>query len=215
MAVDQRAVWDTIAASFDRTRTRPWTHVVKFVAGLPRGSRVLDLMAGNGRHLVSLDEAGCLPVALDWSPALLHAAQRKVPTASCVVGDAAHLPFADQTFDACIYVAGLHGIPDPLARATSLRELLRVLRPGGSAQVTVWSRDAPRFASLGLPPGEVDVEVPWRADGMNEMRSYHLYTRDALQRDLAAVGFEVDEPSPVDYVWGKGDNLVATARKPT
>src|SRR5687768_3730688 len=49
VAADQREVWTAIADSFDRTRQRPWPHVVSFLEALPKGSRVLDLMGGNGR----------------------------------------------------------------------------------------------------------------------------------------------------------------------
>lgn len=207
--LDQRQVWEAIAESFDRTRAKPWTHVVDFVQALPAGSRVLDLMAGNGRHTKALVDAGHHAVALDWSVTLTRAAQRQALAAGCVVGDAAHLPFVDAAFDACIYVAGLHGIPDAAARAASLRELHRVLRPGGAAQVTVWSRDAPRFAPLGLAPGDADVEVPWRADGLNETRTYHLYTVAGLRADLAAAGFKVASVGPVSLKWADADNLVA------
>ena len=59
MASDQRKVWTAIADSFDRTRQRPWPHVVRFIEGLPPASRVLDLMCGNGRHAkVAAEEIG-------------------------------------------------------------------------------------------------------------------------------------------------------------
>ncbi|HLF16768.1 MAG TPA: class I SAM-dependent methyltransferase, partial [Candidatus Thermoplasmatota archaeon] len=176
MASAAHSMWERIAHSFDRSRVRTWPHVEAFLRTLPPGSRVLDLMAGNGRHTRTVLDAGHQAVWLDWSRPAATIARSRYPAAGAVVGDAVHLPFADATFDAAIDVAGLHSIPTPEARVASLRELRRVLRPGGRAQVTVWSRDAPRFHARGEPGRPLDVVLPWRADGHDEDRAYHLYT---------------------------------------
>lgn len=202
----QREVWDAIAAGFDRTRARPWPHVEAFLRTLPAGARVLDLMAGNGRHAKVADAMGLACVALDWSRPLLAAGRR--PHAS-VLGDAVRLPFADASFDACVYVAGLHGLPSAALRRQSVLELRRVLRPGAPTQVTVWSRTAPRFR--GLPADQHDVVVPWKADGLREERTYHLYNADSLRIHLAGAGFRVDELVAVRVAADEPDNLVATA----
>lgn len=207
----QRDVWNRIAASFDATRQRAWPHVVAFLEGLPNGVRVLDLMCGNGRHLGGACASGLDAVGLDWSAPLARTAAQHGPV---VVGDATRLPFGDGTFDACIYVAGLHGIPDAGGRAASLQELRRVLSPGGLAQVTVWSRDAPRFTKMGLAPGPADVVVPWRAGGLDEQRTYHLHTRATLQAALETACFEVASLDRVAIASGTADNLVAVVRRP-
>lgn len=209
MAADQRKVWTAIAASFDRTRTRPWPHVLRFLQGLPKGSRVLDLMAGNGRHARSIVDAGHRAVAVDWSQPLCAILRGKVAGADVVLGDATALPLADASMDACVYVAGLHGIPSPQGRDASLRELRRVLKPGGQAQLTVWSRDAPKFA--GLPPGIVDVDVPWKGDGHQQVRTYHLYGTASLRAACESAGWRVESIEPVD-VAAPRDNLVALIR---
>lgn len=204
MAPDQRKVWTAIADSFDRTRQRPWPHVEAFLRTLPKGARVLDLMAGNGRHAKAAAALGLDVVALDWSAPLLarSAGQR-------VLADAVALPLADATFEACVFSAGLHGLPSPEARDACLRELRRVLRPGAPAQVTVWSRDAPRFAGA----ASADVEVPWRGDGHAEMRRYHLYSEASLRAALADAGFTVESLAAVALASPTADNLVAVVHK--
>jgi SAM-dependent methyltransferase len=209
MASDQREVWTAIADSFDRTRQRPWPHVVAFLEALPPSSRVLDLMAGNGRHAKAAAAAGHAVVALDWSrPLVARSAGDRV------LADATRLPLRTGAFDACVFVAGLHGLPGAEGRAACLGELHSVLRDGGLAQVTVWSRDAPRFRAVPGPPGEpADVEVPWRADGHDAVRTYHLYTEAALRRDLEAAGFHVDQLAPVALAGDGPDNLVALVHR--
>ena len=204
---DQRRVWTAIATAFDRTRQKPWPHVAEFIRSLPPASLVLDLMAGNGRHARVAAEAAHHPVALDWSLPLVRRAH-----GDRVLADATRIPLRDGSVDAAVYCAGLHGLPSGDGRAASLRELRRVLRPGGLAQVTVWSREAPRFAALGLPPGPADVAVPWKSGSLQEERHYHLYTAEALRADLEAVGFEVRSVTAVSIA-EPNDNLVAVVRR--
>lgn len=210
---DQHRVWEAIATSFDRSRTRRWPHVEAFLATLPAGSRVLDLMAGNGRHTASILEAGHVAMWLDWSRPAARIAARRYPQASVAVGDATALPLLDSSFDAAILVAGLHSLPTAAGRSACLRELWRVLRPGGLAQVTVWSRDAPRFRGEGQAGEAIDVVIPWRSHGHDEERHYHLYTPQALRTEAEAAGFVVADEAAVAIVSAEPDNLVATVRK--
>lgn len=194
---DQFEAWNTIASSFDATRNRTWAHVEAFLDAQP--SRVLDVMCGNGRHL----RPGM--VGVDWSEGLTQAAARQ---GAVVRGDATRLPFADGAFEAAIYVAGLHGIESREARVASMRELRRVV--DGQAQVTVWSRDAPRFAKLDLPAGPCDLVVPWRRDGHDVARFYHLYDAASLEADCVAAGWRVDRVEGVAIAASSPDNWVAT-----
>ncbi|HEX2066118.1 MAG TPA: class I SAM-dependent methyltransferase [Candidatus Thermoplasmatota archaeon] len=208
----EHGVWEAIADSFDRNRTRTWPHVEAFLRALPPGSRVLDLMGGNGRHTRCILEAGHRPVWLDWSRPAARIVAKRYPAADVLVAEATRLPAADGAFDACIFVAGLHCLPTATARRAALRELRRVLRPGGVAQVTVWSRDAPRFRAEGTPGQPLDVVLPWRSDGHDEPRPYHLYTPGALATDLHAEGFTLEGVASTAVVAREPDNLVATVR---
>lgn len=211
---ESHAAWERIADSFDRNRTRPWPHVETFLGSLPRGARVLDLMGGNGRHTKSILAAGHEATWFDWSRPAARIVRSRYDV-GVVVGDAVHLPFSDASFDAAIYVAGLHGLATRRDRVASLRELARVLHPGGLAQITVWSRDAPRFRSEGVGGQCLDVDLPWRADGHNEARHYHLCTPADLRATAQAAGLEVLVESETSIVSRTGpDNLVIVVRRP-
>lgn len=169
-------------------------------------------MAGNGRHTRIADDLGHDGVWLDWSKAAAKIATPRLRGA-VVVGDAERLPFVDAAFDAVLLTAALHGIETPGGRAACLAEARRVLRPGGVVQMTVWSREAPRFCDLKLPAGPADVVVPWRANGLEELRHYHLYTRDELRRVVEAAGFGIVALSEVAIAAAEPDNLVLEARR--
>jgi demethylmenaquinone methyltransferase/2-methoxy-6-polyprenyl-1,4-benzoquinol methylase len=93
-----------------------------------RGDRVLDAACGTGDLAIADMKAGAARVTgLDFSEKMLERARRKAPL-EWVQGDMLALPFADATFDAATVGFGVRNVAD---LELALRELRRVLRPGG------------------------------------------------------------------------------------
>ena len=127
--------------------------------GVGPGDLVLDLGCGFGRHAFEAARRGASVVALDAGPdevaqvrgtfgAMIEAGELSaLHPATAVQGDALRLPFADGTFDRVIASEVLEHIPDDVA---AMRELARVLKPGGAMAVTV-PRWLPR-RSIGCSP---------------------------------------------------------------
>ncbi len=92
---------------------------------------VLDVATGTGavaRELVA--QKGCTVVGLDQSPEMLAEARRRAPAGLTLMeGRAEKLPFPDAAFDALTFTYLLRYVDDP---AATLRELVRVVRPGGT-----------------------------------------------------------------------------------
>jgi SAM-dependent methyltransferase len=80
-------------------------------------------------------ERGAEAIGLDFSAEAVELARNLVPNGRFERGDAQALPFAAASFDAVVCGYGLMHLPEP---AAALREVLRVLRPGGRAAVSVW-----------------------------------------------------------------------------
>jgi SAM-dependent methyltransferase len=72
---------------------------------------------------------------IDPGPGMLAVAERLAPTVEWRQGTAESLPYADQTFDAVVSQFGLMFFTD---RRQALREMVRVLTPGGQLAVAVW-----------------------------------------------------------------------------
>jgi ubiquinone/menaquinone biosynthesis C-methylase UbiE len=107
----------------------------------PPGSRLLDLGCGTGLLLrASAARApGVRHTGADLSLPMLRVARARGTPAGLAAADAAALPFADGAFDTAVSVSSLHLWDDPVA---ALRDLRRVLAPGGALVLTDWCRDA-------------------------------------------------------------------------
>jgi ubiquinone/menaquinone biosynthesis C-methylase UbiE len=114
-----------------------WGPVVAAAAGIGPGDRVLDVACGTGAlTLAAAERAGPdgAVTGLDASPEMLAVARRKSSAIDWVEGDATALPFPDASFEAVVSQFGLMFFPD---RPAALREMMRVLKPGGALAVAV------------------------------------------------------------------------------
>lgn len=200
------------ARSFDATYEQPtlrghwWRSrleaVVRLVGDGP--GLLLEVGCGSGRVLAALAARGWEVSGIDPAKAMLDLAGRRTPSTSLVIARAETLPFADGEFDAVVAAGVLEYADLP----TALRELARVLRPGGRAVIVV-RRMAPIRAwhrTVVLPlVGAVKRLAPFgRPLPMRRRRPMSL----AQARDiLAATGLIVEHtenvgcallPDPID-----------------
>jgi demethylmenaquinone methyltransferase / 2-methoxy-6-polyprenyl-1,4-benzoquinol methylase len=129
-----RTMFDRIAPVYDamnRVMTAGldvrWRRLAA-AAVVRKGDRVLDAACGTGDLAIADAKAGAGHVTgLDFSEQMLARARRKAPL-EWVQGDMLALPFGDATFDAATVGFGVRNVAD---LELALRELRRVLRPGG------------------------------------------------------------------------------------
>jgi len=151
-----RGVFDSVAGKYDLMNDlmsvgmhRYWKRFTVELAGVGPGKRVLDV-AGGTADLARLfaDRVGATGqvVLTDINAAMLGTGRdrlidegRLAPAVQC---NAESLPFASRTFDCVSIGFGLRNVTD---KPRALREMRRVLRPGGNALVLEFSRVAPPF----------------------------------------------------------------------
>ena len=129
-----RSMFDRIAPVYDvmnRVMTvgldRRWRRLTVEAVVQP-GFRVLDACCGTGDLAIAAEREGGIVTGLDFSGEMLVRARRKSETIEWMQGDVLALPYADGSFDAATVGFGVRNVAD---LGAALRELRRVLRPGG------------------------------------------------------------------------------------
>ena len=138
---NRRADYDQIAPTFDKRYERNEyagvERALRTFIGDTRGLRILEVGCGTGHWLEVLSTSDNYIIGVDYSAGMLARAQSALPEMPLLRGTAGHLPLPNASLDRVFCINALHHFPDKLA---SLREVKRVLRPGGS------------FLTVGLDP---------------------------------------------------------------
>ncbi|XVV17531.1 class I SAM-dependent methyltransferase [Actinoplanes sp. CA-131856] len=114
-------------------------------AAVEAGTRVLDAGTGTGTVAALAWARGAHVVAVDAEPSMLELTARRVPAAEIHQAVLPELPFAGGSFDAAVANFVVNHVGDPTA---AVRELRRVVRPGGRVAVTIWPHPAPPAQQL-------------------------------------------------------------------
>lgn len=199
-------VYEHIASHFSDTRHSCWPNVADYLKSLEKGSLVLDVGCGNGKYQAASSEI--IMVGCDISHQLLEICFSR--SMSVFQAEAIQLPVRDASVDHCISIAVIHHLASPQRRLEALREIARILRPGGSALVYVWAFEQEgsngksskylkkRAAEddqeikhhLGIPIHSnrrkfksQDVFVPWKSKTSGEtfLRFYHVFKENELE----------------------------------
>lgn len=157
-------------------------HLVR-VLGLGPGRRVLDLAAGTGKLTAALVPSGADIVAVEPVTAMRVRLTAAVPTAKVIDGTAEAIPLRDASVDAVVVGQAFHWFDGDRA----VREIHRVLRPGGGLGLVWQSRDPQRPWIERL-----DKLIDRLADGAPRYRTgewRQAFERTALFEPLAEADF--------------------------
>lgn len=208
--------------------------------GVKAGDRVLDVAAGTGVVAVTAARRGAKASAVDITPELVARARENAAIAEVELdareGDAEALPWDDGSFDVVLSQFGHMFAPRPDA---AVRELLRVLRPGGTLAFSTWPPEVFTGRIFALvarylpkPPAPIPPPTAWgspevvreRLEGVVEglhfdravMRSPFIsppHARLEFERDLggcsAIVAMLADDPARLATFRRELDALVA------
>lgn len=158
---------------------------VAAAAGAQPGARFLDVACGTGVLARAAAETGARATGIDCNPGMLAVARATAPEIDWREGRAEALPFADGRFGAVGCQFGLMFFED---RSAALREMWRVLAPGGRLAVAVWDRAE---ASPGYAAMIALIHRLFGAAVADALRApFVLGDPDELARPFAAAGLD-------------------------
>ena len=191
---DVRESFSRVAANYTKSTFHASSARLQEVVDLARprpGDLVLDVATGTGNTAFALAPYVRRVIGLDLTREMLDearkiAAEREIANVDWVIGDAAHLPFQDETFDIYVVRAAPHHFPDV---DQCLAEAYRVLKP---------DRDA-AFIDCAPPAPARDVlhQVETRRDPSHILS----LTVDEWVARLERAGFEVEMATARELDW--------------
>lgn len=183
MKIDnQKQLWNSIAPEWHEFK-KPASVVLKFLN--KQSGKVLDLGSGSGRNLSKIKNGKMYLV--DFSPEMIKLAKQKAKQenidAEFFISETKKLPFKNNFFDAAICISMIHCIEKKQDREKTIQELLRVLKKGAQAEISVWNKDSKRFKNA-----QKEKYVGWRDKGK---RYYYLYTEKEIHNLFKKIGFKI------------------------
>lgn len=190
---DIRRAWDGIAAGYDRTNTptQMWLGNEGLRrAGLRAGMRFLDVAAGSGALSIPAARVGAHVLAIDQSPRMLELLDQRARgenlTIETTVMDGHALALPDSSFDMAGSQFGVMVFPD---MPKGIREMARVVKPGGRVLMTVYG-DPHKVDFLGFLVGAIQsVRPDFTGPPMDPPPlPFQLQNPNKLSSELAAAG---------------------------
>ena len=204
---NQERICDNIAETWNKYKVERFGNkeglLNKFIKKTDK--RVLDLGCGSGRNFVKFK--GTI-YGVDFSQIMLDNAQKNAERigvkAILKKSPVYKLDFENNYFDKALFIATLHCVDSDLKRKKALKELYRVLKPGGKAIITVWNKDSKRWKNK--PKEKL---VSWNVNGEKIWRYYYLFSPKELKDLIESVGFKVIKES-----FPEARNIIMVLEKP-
>ena len=159
--------------SFDATRYAPWPCVKQYIDTIPSYSKICDVGCGNGKNQYRTD---LIWSSCDNSIEMCKLMKQKY-NKSISLSDCTQLPYQCKSFDSFISIAVLHHLSSEKRRMSAIKELYRILKPGGTGLISVWGSQ-PRY-------GTGDKIIDWNND--SNQRYIHFFTYDEIYKLVSDV----------------------------
>ena len=171
---------DPYRACFTYSRKRLDTLIERYMPARGAGSKVLDVGCGTGHYMAVLRARGFDVTGVDGSEEMLVHARRNNPTSRLELADVDDVPFDNAEFNYVLCIEVLRYLPDI---SGVIRELFRLLKPGGTALVTASSpMNLNGYCVINR------IASAHRIPGLVPLRQY-FHTSRRLRRSFLAAGF--------------------------
>ena len=218
--------YNKIANSFNRTRNYIPSDLLMLKKYVLSEDVILDLGCGNGRLFEVLGNITDY-YGVDISQENIEIARQRYPEAKLSVIEPLSLPFRNDFFDKVFCLSVFHHIPSKRYRLQFLKEIKRVLKPGGFLILTVWNlfpkrkihRLLLKYTILKLIGKSKldfgDIFLSWKDSESKVVidRYIHVFSMGELKRVFKRAGFDIQE-SKIIQRSQRESNIFVLAKKP-
>lgn len=205
---ENKESYNRIAEDFDVTRKYEWPEFELLKPYIKKGDRILDIGCGNARlyKYLCAESNSAHYTGVDISANLIKIAKK----IKCAESNSAHkvefgvvekvweMPFENEEFDVIVGIAFLHHIPGEELRLKVLKEMYRVLKPGGILFMTNWNlwqwnrikKYRLRLRDFFFAHNDLDAGDFW-ITFHGAKRYYHHFTKRELVRLCKKAEFKV------------------------
>lgn len=196
-------VYNKIATEFKHTRHYQWKWITDYIDELTLKDshlEVLDIGCGSGRNILAYRNEFLKIKGLDLSHEFVKICRDQ--KLDVKLGDMIRIPYKDKFFDNLLVIASFHHLETKKHRIDALKEMHRILKPNGTAILSVWSKTQPektkrKFESFG------DQMVPWKTtNGEEYFRYYYIFKLDEILDLFKQTKFKV-----VKQFWECGNDI--------
>ncbi len=212
---ENKSVYNTIASEFSSTRQYLWNDLKPLVRFLPTEGTLLDIGCGNGRLYQMVQNSQVKYIGVDQSDKLIDIAKKQFPEGRFIVQEMSRMSLPAKTADIIFSIAAFHHLPSHQLRIQGLKEMKRLLKPGGRVIMLNWNLYSDYARDKGW---KVDEQggfwVPWKdaSGAVVGSRYYHGFLLEELHEVADEAGFKIEEQyytkdGEVSSM-GPGDNIL-------
>ena len=177
--IEQEYVHDTyqkIAQHFSNTRAYLWKSVKEFLNKVESYSIILEVGCGNGKNLNYRKD--CINLGCDLCENFCYITNNK--GAESLLANNLCLPYRDNSIDYILSIAVIHHLSTEKRRLLAVKELIRILKPGGKILIQVWAMKQPENSRRKFTKQDNLVEFQTSDKKIKEYRFYHVFQEKEL-----------------------------------
>ena len=207
--IEKDYVYDTyqkIAVHFDTSRSYLWNGVKTFLENINPNSIIVEVGCGNGKHL--LKRKDCFNIGIDLCPNFSIITKNK--SIESITASNLSIPMKSDIADYVLSVAVIHHLSTRERRLKCVKELIRILKPGGKLFLQVWSIVQPEKSKNKFKQQDNYIEFNSPDKKIKEIRYYHIFEKNELENLVS----NIDNINIISKFWEYGNWVIIIHKNP-